>query len=265
MYETEMFPSDPAWLEDHRVYGRVIVPGALFGAMAAAVPWAEGAGGVAVEELQLLNPLVYPEYDGSGESPEPGKRVQLVVDGSKGKQPRGFEIFSKGEGDEEWTAHAEGRLAPLDSRTAPSERADLDALKAGLVPQDLAAYYRTKSATGIDFGPSFRTLQGLWGADGEALGEVSLPAAPEGDDTGMHPLLLDGCFQVLSAARHLADVGGEATYLPFAWERLWLSGPAPQRLICHARLRSVNATEAAASIRGSGTGNLDRRLVVLLP
>ena len=237
LFETEMFPSEPAWLADHRVYDRVIMPGALFGAMAAAIPWFEGERGSTVEELQLLNPLVYPEHNSASESEEPGRRVQLVVEGPKGNQPRRFEVFSKGEGDEGWTQHAEGQLSAQERRVAPSERVDLDALKAGLSPQDLADYYRTKAASGIDFGPSFRSLVALWGGNREALGEVALQVPSDGSDSGLHPLVLDGCFQVLSAARHLSGVGGEATYLPFAWERLWLSGPLPERLVCHARLR----------------------------
>ena len=260
MFETEMVPSDPAWLADHRVYGRVIMPGALFGAMAAAVPWTEGATGVVVEEFQLLNPLVYPEYDDVDAAAEPGRRVQLVVDGSRGNQPRTFEIFSKGEGDEEWTPHAEGQLSRLDPRNAPTERVDIRALKDRLPTQDLAAYYRTKSATSIDFGPALRTLQALWGSDGESLGEVSLQTQGEGLDSTLHPLLLDGCFQVLSAARHLSEVGRDATYLPFAWERLWLNGPMPERLVCHALLRETNAGqeqgEAQAADPETLTGDL---------
>ncbi len=134
MFETEMFPSDPAWLDDHRVYGRVIMPGALFGAMAAAVSGLEGLAGPVIEEFQLLNPLVYPEYDGEDESQEPGKRVQLIVDGARGNQPRRFEIYSKGEGEEEWSRHAEGQLSTLDRRTASFEMVDLEALKDGLSP-----------------------------------------------------------------------------------------------------------------------------------
>ena len=240
MFENQMFPSDPAWLEDHRVYGRVIMPGAFFGAMASAVPGLEGAGSSMIEELQLLNPLVYPEYDGEGESAEPGRRVQLVVDGARSNQPRKFEIFSKAEGDSEWMQHAEGQLSPANVTPMPADRIDPAALKAPMSAQDLPAYYRTKTATGIDFGPAFRTLEGLWGRNGEALGEVALQVPREGEDTGMHPLLLDGCFQVLSAARHLSGTGGESTYLPFAWERLWLNGPIPDRLLCHAQLRSAD-------------------------
>ena len=57
-FETEVFPSDPAWLGDHRVFGRVVAPGALYGAMAATTALVEG-GGAVVEDLQLHNPLVF--------------------------------------------------------------------------------------------------------------------------------------------------------------------------------------------------------------
>ena len=260
MFETEMFPSDPAWLNDHRVYGRVIMPGALYGAMAATVPLTEDSAGAVVEELQLHSPLVYPEYDPEDVGAEPGRRVQLVVDGGKSGQPRRFEVFSRGEADEDWMLHAEGFLSPAGSQSLSPERIDPEALKAGLQPQDLAAYYRTKSATGIDLGPAFRSLEGLWGAGGEAVGELALQVASEGPDAGIHPLLLDGCFQVLSATRSLAGVGGDATYLPFAWERLWLNGPLPERLLCHAKLRAQaqdgEQGDAAEQIPETLTGDL---------
>ena len=260
MFEREMYPSEPAWLNDHRVYGRVIMPGALYGAMAATVPLTEDSAGAVVEELQLHNPLVYPEYDPEDADAEPGRRVQVVVDGGKGNQPRNFEVFSKGKTDEDWTLHAEGRLSPAGRRSLSLERIDPEALKAGLQPQDLTAYYRAKSATGIDLGPAFRTLEGLWGAGSEAVGEVALQAANDGPDSGIHPLLLDGCFQVLSATRSLAGIGGEATYLPFAWERLWLNGPLPERLLCHAQLRETvrdeESGDAAEQIPETLTGDL---------
>ncbi len=244
MFETELFPSDPAWLDNHRVYGRVVMPGAQFGAMAAAVPGIEGTAGTVVEEFQLLNPLVYPEYhDDTEETGEPGKRVQLIVDGAKGNQPRRFEVYSKGEADEGWTQHAEGLLSALDRRAVAVERVDLDTLKTGLSPQDLPAYYRSKAATGIDLGPDFRTLEALWGGEGEAVGEVALQVRDDGNSTDLHPLLLDGCFQVFSAARQVSGKGGDATYLPFAWERLWLNGTLPDRFVCHARLRDAGTDQ----------------------
>ncbi len=258
MYETEMFPSDPAWLQDHRVYGRVVMPGAVYGAMAASVPLAEGGGASTVEELQLHNPLVYPEYDTNGDDPEPGRRVQVVIDGGKGPQPRHFEVYSKGKADEAWTLHAEGQLS-AGGQARQGERVQLEALTEGLEPQDIAAYYRAKAGTGIDFGPSFRTVESLWCEGLEALGEIALQGSAEGMTDGIHPLLLDGCFQVLSATRASTGIGGDATYLPFAWERLWLNGPLPERLVCHAQLRESvtdGGGDAPASVPETLTGDL---------
>ena len=239
MYEIEMFPSDPQWLKDHKVYGRVVMPGAVYGAMAATAPLAEGASSSVVEELQLHSPLVYPEYDPDGDEGEPTRRVQMIVSGGTDSQPRQFEVYSKSKNAEDWTLHAEGRLSAGTGWSESNERVQLEALTDGLQPQDLTSYYRSKTATGIDFGPSFRTVESLWCEGREAVGEVALQGAAEGQDYGIHPLLLDGCFQVLSATRALSGIGGDATYLPFAWERLWLKGPLPERLVCYAQLREV--------------------------
>ena len=236
LFETEMFPSDPSWLNDHRVFGRVVMPGALYGAMAATIPLTEGATGSVVEELQLHSPLVYPEHDRDGVSEEPGRRIQMVVDGAKGAQPRHFEVFSKGAGDDGWTLHAEGLLAP-GGQARSGESVDVAALKAALQPQDLSAYYRAKTAAGIDFGPLLRSVEALWREGGEAVGDVALQGAGEAYNSAIHPLLLDGCFQVLSAARDLSGPGGGSAYLPFGWERLRLNGPLPERLVCRARMR----------------------------
>ena len=244
MYETEMFPSDPQWLKDHRVYGRVVMPGAVYGAMGAAAALAQGGDASVVEELQLHNPLVYPEYDEDGDAPEPDRRLQMIVDAGKPGQPRRFEVYSKGQDDEDWTLHAEGRLAPGTARLGAGERVRIEALTDGLQPQDLNASYRAKASTGIDFGPSLRTVEALWCEGREAVGEVALQGAAERQDYGVHPLLLDGCFQVFSATRHLSGIGGNATYLPFAWERLWLNGPLPQRIVCHAQLRESAQADA---------------------
>ena len=65
----------------------------------------------------------------------------------------------------------------------------------------------------------------------------------------MHPLLLDGCFQVVGVARNMTGAPGEATYLPFGWDRLWLSKRLPDRLFCH-----VSMSEASREAELESTG-----------
>ncbi len=245
-FETEMMGSDPAWLDDHRVFGRVVMPGAVYGAMAAsaaaaldsAAASATAARTVVVEHLQLHSPLVFAEPDDDEPQP-PGRTIQFVVDPSEGAQSQPFEIFSRAPDTEEgWTRHAEGRLSTGAGLHAVPEPVDVQALRAGLEPADLAAIYRAKAAVGIDFGPDFHSLEAVWTGAGEAVAVVALPDSADGGGLDVHPILLDGCFQALSAARDSQGTATpDTTYMPFGWERLRLTGSLPERLVCHARMR----------------------------
>ena len=245
-YESEVFPSDPEWMSDHRVYGRVIAPGALYGALAASASHSEGGGTVVVEDMQLHNALVFPPDDPGKDAEEGGRRVQLVLDSPGEAASRRAQIFSKGS-EEGWTVHVECRVSPGAPIAESGGRISLDSLKAGLEPVDVSAYYRARSATGIDLGPSFRTLGNVWSRPGEALGEVILTNVQGQNDLDVHPLVLDGCFQVVAAARNPGGDEGETTYLPFGWERLWLTGGLPRKVICHVRMNEASrGTEADA-------------------
>ncbi len=241
-----MFPSDPEWLGDHRVFGRIIAPGALYGAMAASACLAEGRGSVVVEEMQLHNALIFPEEDSEDGTGEEGRKVQAVLDPSEQANSRRVQIFSRGS-EEGWTLHVEGRMSPGAPTPEAGGRTDLDSLKASLSPVDVASYYRARAGTGIDLGPFFRTLERVWSRPGEALGEVSFPEALGRNELDIHPLLLDGCFQVVAAARNPGGAEDGTTYLPFGWERLWLTGRLPERVVCHVRMSEASqGTEGEA-------------------
>ena len=242
-FETEIFPSDPPWLTDHRVFGRIIAPGALYGAMAASASLAEGNSSVVLEDMQLHNPLVFPEKDSEDGTADGSRKIQVVLDAPEQSPGRRVQVFSKGN-EGEWTLHVEGRVSPDTSATEGSGRIDLENLKAGLSPGDVADYYQTRAATGIDLGPSFRTLRKIWARPGEALAEVSFPTASGQNGLDVHPLMLDGCFQVIGVAR-LAGGKDSATYLPFGWERFWLTGPLPDRVVCHVRMNDASPAAEA--------------------
>ncbi len=238
-FETELFPSDPAWMNDHRVFDRVIAPGALYGAMAATASLNDGAGSVIVEDFLMQSALIFLEDDSENGTGERGRTVQVLLDDSGDGPARRVQILSKGVSDEGWTLHAEGRISSEARAPEAGTRVDLESLKAGLSPMDAAAFYRAKAGVGIDLGPSFRTLGRVWSRPGEALGEVSFPEALGRNGLDVHPLLLDGCFQVIGAARNPTGAEDGITYLPFGWERLWLAGRLPDRVVCHVRMREA--------------------------
>ncbi|MYG80708.1 MAG: acyltransferase domain-containing protein, partial [Gemmatimonadetes bacterium] len=247
-FETEVFPTDPPWLDDHRVYRRVVVPGALYGAMAASASRASGSGPVVVEEMQLHSALVFPEDAGDDGTGDAGRTLQMVLETPNGAATRDFRIFSKGS-EGEWVLHVEGRLASGTAMPEGGGRTDLSALKARLSPVDVAEYYRARLDSGVELGPRFQTLTRAWAGPGEAVGEVALPEGVGRNDLDVHPLVLDGCFQVVGAARNLAGPHGSVTYLPFGWERLWLrTGELPDRVVCHVRLS--DASRAAEAVEG---------------
>ena len=237
-FETELFPSDPPWMSDHRVFGRIVAPGAVYGAMAASAARVEGSESIIVENMQLHNPLVFEEED-EGEPATAARTVQLAIDKSEPAAPGVVRIFSKGI-DGDWILHVEGRLANARSATDDGESIDLEQLRADLKPADVDAYYRQRAGTGVSLGPFFRTLKRVWSGPGEALGEVSLPEAFERHGLDVHPLVLDGCFQVFGTARQLGESEGAAAYLPFGWEQLWLAGRLPDRVYCHVRLSEAS-------------------------
>ncbi len=246
-FETEVFPSDPAWLNDHRVFGRLIAPGALYGAMAASALLAEGSSSIVMEDIQLHNALVFSENDTEDGTEESGRTVQVLLDDSEQASSLDVQIFSKG-ADSGWTTHIEGRVLPGAQVPAVGVRVDLESIKARLSPSDVRDYYRAKSDTGINLGPSFRTLGRAWAGPGEALAEVTLPESAGRNDLDIHPLVLDGCFQVVGVARNMTGADDEPTYLPFGWERMWLTGKLPDRVVCHVLLSEGSQRTESESV-----------------
>ena len=273
-YDTELFPSDPAWLGDHRVFDRVVAPGALYGAMAASASTIEDPGPAVVEDFQMHSALVFPASADGDEGAEEGRRLQLLLNGAEEGGSRRVRMLSRGPADEEWTLHAEGRVSAGAASDLPPVGASPDParLRSDLAPVDLAAYYRAKAEVGIGLGPSFRTVGALWAGPGEALGEISLPDSADRGGLAFHPLVLDGCFQVMGAARGAIgsdDSDSDVTYLPFGWERLSVPERLPERLLCHVRMREapdvadaelpevLSADIALCDLDGSPIGTLD--------
>ncbi len=236
-FETELSAGFPAWLGDHRVFGEVLVPAALYVSQAVEALRAMGRGpSVTLTEVQLHHPLLLAE--------EAVRTVQwALVPGER------WEVASR-EGDGgKWELHAEGGVGPA---AGVGEPVELEGLRSGLGREEVSGLYRRVAAEGIGYGASFRVLTDLWTGAEEALGEVQLSPEAEREGLAIHPALLDGCFQVLGGVEALSGEGG--AWLPLGWERLWLSGSLPARLLCRARVRRNEGELRRADLEIYGLG-----------
>ena len=255
-FERELSVSEPGWLGEHRVFGRVLAPGALHAVLAGAVRVAAGGsgGGVVFDGFQMHAPLVLEELDETDESheshPQRGVRsLQVLVGAVEGDGSRRLEVYSRGVGEEAWLRHAEGRVGAGSAEGEGGAALDVEGLKGALAPVPSGSLYEAMGEAGIGYGPRFRVVGSVWSGEGEALVEVS---SGEGSGDGWSSVMvLDGCFQALAAATGGGGSGG--TWLPFGWERLWLSGPLPGRLLCHARLLEGGG-ESASDVRTAELG-----------
>ena len=142
-FETDMAATDPKWLGDHLVFGRVVVPGATYGAMAVSALLAEGAESVVVEEMQLHAPLVLPP-----DEDDAGRRVELVLSRSRSGPGRKVEVFSRQDDQDGWIRHVVGRVtgdAPLPDLDAHEE---LEGVRAAMARVEVPALYRAKAGKG---------------------------------------------------------------------------------------------------------------------
>ncbi len=252
-FETDLVAADPEWLGDHRVFGEVVAPGALYAVQGIEALRATGSGrSVVLSEFRIHRPLLF--------TGDEVRTVQVTLERmtpgppASGAEDR-FEVTSRGfETGMDWDLHAEGRL---EFGAGAGEVVDVEALGAGLTRVDLQDLYRRMAALGISYGPVFRGLLGLMAGVGEAVGEVALPEGLSGWDGMVHPALLDACFQTVGGLWMSEDGEDGEVWLPVGWDRLWLREGLPERVLCHAQSHE----EGGAA--GPGPGDVRRADLVL--
>ena len=232
-FESRWSPRSPAYLDDHRIFDTVVVPGASHVAMVlSALPE------VSRQERYVLEDVVFPQALTLED--DSGRTAQLILrtDASGG---RAFQVMTLRDAADEndassWIVHATGRAGPPASDTKASQA-------------DLAAWQSrcTRHASGDDFYDrfwsagyhlqgAFRWIAHTWAGDDEILCELQWPELP--DDPAAYPLypsLIDSCFQCVFSDKARDLLTEDAVYVPFSLRRVeWIGSPRPgDRLWCH--------------------------------
>lgn len=223
----EVQPEALAFLADHRVHSVSILPttGFIELALAAAAQFDDRS--FLIRDMVIREAIV---------APEGGRVIQTILSPIDDRQAA-FQIFSLDDaGDrEQWRLHANGLLVTGDSTATRAYSLEEVRVRC---PEEITAdaHYQRLAGHGLDFGPSLRGVAHIRRRDGEALGEIKLPAVIHGE-AGLyhfHPALLDACLQVLSAA--LPDIGGEA-FLPIGLDSFQLFGRPTPHLWSHVTVQ----------------------------
>jgi acyl transferase domain-containing protein/NAD(P)-dependent dehydrogenase (short-subunit alcohol dehydrogenase family)/acyl carrier protein len=228
-FETTLDLQSLSYLDQHRIGGRAVAPGALLLQLlrAAAQEVFDGQE-VLVHDVAFREMLVVPESEHC--------RVQVVFTDTT---PDGFRvsIYSRDAQDAEssWKLHVTGQV----SRATAAPRAPIvfsTAMKQCGESASPDEFYAQLSQRSLDFGPLFRGITEVRSdGDGHVLGKVRLSESLRGDNAHIHPVLLDACLQLVGVA--VARRGGNETYMQVSLERMHLAQTTSTELWGYAALR----------------------------
>ena len=164
--------------------------------------------------------------------------------------------ISSADDENETIVHSEGRLGFSDDWTKPAEpRADaedripIQALKAQCERHEQAgAFYRKFSDYGLQYGPSFQTIQEIYVNGVFALSKLKIADHLKGDfgQFLLHPSMIDGALQTTAALAGGAEL--TTPHLPFALDEVDIFHPAPQT--CYAYVECADShTRNHAGVR----------------
>ena len=215
-------------LEDHKVDGQVIMPGAGFVEMAlACVREALRDDAVVLADFEIVAPMVFAE--------DALREVAVRLSGSG----NGIQVLSRPRLTQTpWQLHAQAKIVE-GSFSAP-KAPDLDGFSFETAGDHVLtgdALYAKALASGLGFGPSFQQVAMSARLDDATIVSDLLPAEPD-TRYGLVPNRLDACFHglILLFADLLGENGGKA-YIPvrFGEVRLLRPGAVIARSIIRTR------------------------------
>jgi len=236
-FQSRLSADAPALLGEHRLYEKVVVPGAVEVSMALDAA-AATSGATVLQELTFIEPIILPES---------GSRTVQIILTPVTEGSFEYKVYSCGTGSEleadSWIVHAAGTIAaPQGMAMEPGKpRFDVAAIQARCGERlSKKAFYAHAEGLGFDFGPRFRWVNDVWRNEDEALAFFRIPE--EGDDLEsyrLNPGLIDSIFTVIGAPRLFAEeaVRQGNAFVPLGIDHVRFFGRPAGRLWCHAALR----------------------------
>jgi polyketide synthase 5 len=233
---TEALP----WLDDHRVHNVAALPGAAYCEMALAAARTTLGEASEVRDVRFEQMLLLDEktpVDATAVVASPGVINFLVQTDRDGEHVRrATAVLHAAEDDEQPPAHDMAALLAAHPRRIEGNemRQSLDEL-------------------GIQYGPAFTGLAAACTAEGAVdtvLAEVALPRSirSQQDAYGVHPALLDACFQSVAVHPDAQRAANGGLLLPLGARRLRAYSSTRNAHYCYTRMTRADATGVEADL-----------------
>ncbi|HEU0122909.1 MAG TPA: amino acid adenylation domain-containing protein, partial [Bryobacteraceae bacterium] len=212
------------YLRDHCVHGRPVLPGAmgleLVRRACMGLNGRSGPDNLSFRHILWREPVVV-----NGES------VTVNVQFESEPERTKFRLVARNN-----TIHMQGSLQ-WESETQC--RIDTELIRKRC-PETFGAseFYALFAMSGIDYGPSFQTVESAFCGSSEVLVRLILPSI-DVDSSLMHPSMVDGAFQACGLLWKERDSG---TMVPFALERLDVLAATTAEMWAHIREAGSSAT-----------------------
>jgi polyketide synthase 5 len=239
VWQAEVGTAAQPWLGDHRIRNVAVFPGAAYCEMALAAARAVLGDASEVRDIRFEQALMLDELTTVGASAalaSPGVVDFTVEINQGGEQAR----------------HATAVLKAAEAERPPAQ--DMSALLAAHPRREDGAEVRERlDRRGVQYGPAFTGLAAVHideMATGTMLVEVALPREirSQQDAYGVHPALLDACFQSVAAHPEVQALGEDVLALPLGIRRLRSHGDVRSARYCYTRLTKAEISGVEADL-----------------
>jgi len=231
IWEGTASQQSPGWLNDHIVGNDVIIPGAALISMMAASEMAQPdyTGSIALEDIIIESPVVVSSTGGL-------TRLQTVRRAHDGFISVSSQVDAASK---TWVRHASASKGMIERAPDPIKPESRQVTSGSQIDPD--DFYGGLSDRGISLGPTFRLLDRISTSNDGAWARLTLPDnIPLEPSLPLHPLLLDGCLQVVAAARAVR-ASDKGAFLPFAIGRFSIHSIPSRQLWSHVVVRAEQA------------------------
>jgi polyketide synthase 5 len=236
----------PPWLGDHQIHDVPVLPAAAYCEMALAAARTVLGDAAEARDIRFEHALMLD--------------VQTTLSAAASTETQGVLNFVVETNQVERVQHAAAVLQRVEEATVPSPRDLAGLLAAHPTRHDGSEIRDLLSRNGIQYGAAFTGLVGVHTGEDTVVAELAVNGAIRSQQAGygVHPALLDACFQSVAAHPDVAAMYGRALALPTGIRRLRGYGSARNARYCYTRV-TVNGTVVEADIEV-----LDKHGVVLL-